>query len=80
MKSYVSDLKDNLRTMNRQIGKLRGQMHQLKELVYTNKKQINSNLNLANKAKESNKDAMVILYRLPSQTIASRSRFKGLIF
>jgi len=33
LKSYIDDLKDNLRKMNRQVGQLRGQMHKLKEMI-----------------------------------------------
>ena len=33
LKSYVEDLKENLRKMNRQVSKLRGQMHVLKEMA-----------------------------------------------
>lgn len=61
LKSYVEDLKDNLRKMNKQISKLRGQMHKLQEIIVNNKKQIDSNLRLASKAKASNKQAMMIL-------------------
>jgi len=61
LKSYVDELKDNLRKMNKQISKLRGQMHKLQEIIHNNKKEIESNLNLASKAKASNKDAMMIL-------------------
>lgn len=61
LKSYVEDLKNNLRKMNKQISQLRGQMHKLKEIIYNNKKSIESNLNLASKAKQKNKKAQVIL-------------------
>lgn len=61
LKSYVEDLKDNLRKMNRQFSKLRGQMHKLKELIHNNRKEIKENLTLASKAKESNKKNIVIL-------------------
>lgn len=61
LKSYVEDLKDNLRKMNKQISILRGQMHKLKEIIYNNQKQIESNLQLASKAKASNKQAVMIL-------------------
>ena len=61
LKSYVEDLKENLRKMNRQISQLRGQMHKLQEIIHNNKKQIESNLHLASKAKASNKQAMMIL-------------------
>ena len=61
LKSYVEDLKDNLRKMNKQISKLRGQMHKLQELILNNRKAIQSNLTMASKAKEKNKQAMMIL-------------------
>ena len=61
LKSYVGDLKDNLRKMNKQISKLRGQMHKLKELIINNKREITSNLDMASKAKASNKKSMMIL-------------------
>lgn len=61
LKSYVDDLKDNLRKMNKQISMLRGQMHKLNEIIHNNKKEITSNLQLASKAKASNKEAVMIL-------------------
>ena len=61
LKSYVEDLKGNLRKMNKQISKLRGQMHKLQELIHKNKQQIKSNLDLASKAKDKNKQQIVIL-------------------
>ncbi len=61
LKSYVEELQDNLRKMNKQISKLRGQMHKLQEIIFNNKKQIESNLVMASKARASNKEAMMIL-------------------
>ena len=61
LKSYIDDLKDNLRKMNRQVGQLRGQMHKLKEMILNNQKEIKSNLNQATKAKASNNKAQIIL-------------------
>lgn len=61
LKSYVEDLEDNLSKMNKQINKLRGQMHKLKEIIFNNKKAIEDNLQLASKAKEKNKQSMMIL-------------------
>jgi len=61
LKSYVDDLKDNLRKMNKQISMLRGQMHKLNEIIHKNKKEIHSNLELASKARASNKQAVMIL-------------------
>jgi hypothetical protein len=61
LKGYVSDLKENLRKMNRQISMLRGQMHKLQELILNNRKEIASNLTLASQAKETDKQSIVIL-------------------
>lgn len=61
LKSYVDELKNNLRKMNKQISQLRGQMHKLNEVIHNNKKDIQANLNLASKAKSSNKEAIMIL-------------------
>lgn len=61
LKSYVDELKDNLRKMNKQISMLRGQMHKLNEIIHKNKKEIQSNLELASKAKASNKQSVMIL-------------------
>ncbi len=61
LKGYVNDLKENLRKMNRQISMLRGQMHKLQELILNNRKEIQSNLTLASQAKETDKQAVVIL-------------------
>jgi hypothetical protein len=57
----VEELKGNLRKMNRQVSKLRGQMHKLKEIIYNNKKDIKTNLTLASEAKESNQKSQMIL-------------------
>jgi len=61
LKTYVEDLSDNLRKMNRQISQLRGQMHKLQEVIVNNKKEIQSNLHIASKAKETNKQSVMIL-------------------
>ncbi len=61
LKSYVDELQNNLRKMNKQISQLRGQMHKLGEMIHINKKEIQSNLQLASKAKESDKQAIMIL-------------------
>lgn len=61
LKSYVENLKDNLRKMNKQIAQLRGQMHKLQEVIYNNRKQIESNLSMASKAREADKQNIMIL-------------------
>lgn len=61
LKSYVEDLKENLAKMNKQIALLRGQMHKLNEIIRTNQRDIQNNLSLASKAKETDKQALVVL-------------------
>jgi len=61
LKSYVDDLKSNLRKMNKQINMIRGQMHKLQEMILNNKKDIAENLNQASAAKDSAKRNVVIL-------------------
>ncbi len=61
LKGYVEHLQDNLRNMNKQMNKLRGQMHQLNEIIVNNKKEIESNLHLANQAKVANNQAQMVL-------------------
>lgn len=61
LKSYVDNLKDNLRKMNKQIAQLRGQMHKLQEVIHNNKKQIETSLNMASKAREADKQNILIL-------------------
>lgn len=61
LKSYVDDLKKNLSNMNQQISKLRGQMHRLKEIIINNQREIESNLSLASRARDTNKQSMMIL-------------------
>ncbi len=61
LKSYVESLQDNLRKMNKQISQLRGQMHKLQEIIHNNKKQIENNLQLASKARDTNNQNIMIL-------------------
>ena len=61
LKNYVDDLKKKVKKMEKQINILRGQMHKLKELIHNNKKEIEANLQLASKAKASNKQTVMIL-------------------
>lgn len=61
IKGYLDDLKYNLKKMNIQIGKLRGQKHKLMELIHVNTSQIKSNLEMANQAKTTNNEKTLIL-------------------
>ncbi len=61
LKSYIEDLKDNLGKMNGQISNLKGQMYKLGEMIKQNQRNIENNLNLAGKAKETGKDTLMVL-------------------
>lgn len=61
LKSYVDELQGNLRKMNKQISQLRAQMHKLKEIIVNNQREISSNLQMASKAKASQKRNVMIL-------------------
>ena len=61
LKSYIDDLKDNLGSMNTQISNLKGQMYKLSEMIRQNQKDIQANLGIASKAKETGKDAIMVL-------------------
>ncbi|MEO0340970.1 MAG: hypothetical protein AAF242_17385 [Bacteroidota bacterium] len=79
LKSYVDELKDNLRKMNKQIGKLRGQMHKLKEIIVNNEKAIKDNIELASKAKQNNKrDVMILKSRKAGRLKESNMRLDEL--
>lgn len=61
LKSYVEDLKDNLGKMNKQITKLRSQMHLLREQIFNNQKQIKQSINQAEEAKQGNLQNVLVL-------------------
>jgi phage shock protein A len=61
LKSYIEDLKDSLKKMNSQIGSLKGQMYKLNEMIKQNQRSIQNNLSLAGKAKETGKEAIMVL-------------------
>lgn len=61
LKTYISDLKDNVKKMHRQIAQLRGQMHQLQEVIYNNNKSIEANIEQASEARQRDKRNVMIL-------------------
>lgn len=61
LKGYVEHLRKNLFEMERQINKLRGQMHKLKEIIVKNQREISNNLNLASEARSANQENVMIL-------------------
>ena len=61
LKNYVEEMTANLKKMNKQILKLRGQMHKLKELMLNNERDIDTHLSDAKAAKEQVNRQIVIL-------------------
>jgi phage shock protein A len=61
LKSYIDDLSNNLKTMSKQIGNLRGQMRQLTDLMHSNKAEIQKNLAIADQAKQKGDNANMAL-------------------
>jgi len=61
LKNYISDLEGNLKKMGKQIGGLKGQMRNLKNMVDNNNKDIENNLAIARKAKQMNNEKQMIL-------------------
>jgi len=61
LKTYIEDLKDNLTNMSKQLAIVKGQMQKLKMLMDENLKNIETNLKMASKAKETEKTALMVL-------------------
>lgn len=61
LKSYIEDLKDSLGKMNTQIGNLKGQMYKLSEVIKQNQKDIQNNLGLASRAKDTGRESIMVL-------------------
>ncbi|MBK9337047.1 MAG: hypothetical protein IPM98_10855 [Lewinellaceae bacterium] len=61
LKSYIEELKDNLGAMNTQISKLKGQMYKLSEMIRQNQREIQTNLGIATKARETGKESIMVL-------------------
>ena len=61
LKSYLDNLADNLKKMQKQVNMLRKQMHLMKEQIVKNEREISSNLKAASRAKEANSQKQLIL-------------------
>ena len=61
LKNYVDDLKDNIIKLRKQIGGLRGQMRQLKNLMDKNEQEIQNNLKIAKAARDKNNEQQMLL-------------------
>lgn len=61
LKSYLEDMKANLRNMSKQIGGLRGQMRSLRNTIEQNNKGIKDNMRQAQMAKQNRNEAQMVL-------------------
>ncbi len=61
LKSYVDDLRNNLRKMSKQIGNLRGQMRRMKNIMEKNNADIQNNMKLAQQAKKQGNNKQLML-------------------
>lgn len=79
LKNYVEDMTANLKKMNKQILKLRGQMHKLKELILNNERDISAHLNEANEAKKvENRPEVIIKSRKAGRLKESNMKYDQL--
>jgi len=79
LKSYVEDLKDNLRTMGKQIGNIRGQMRKLSTIMDENNREIDKNMQLASVAQKQGKQNQVVLAsRKAARLQESNKKYKNL--
>lgn len=79
LKSYIDDLKSNLKKMSKQIGGLRGQMRKLKNIVAENNTEIQKNMLIAKKAKEQgNQKAMLLSSRKAARLKESNAKYVSL--
>ncbi|MBK6931451.1 MAG: hypothetical protein IPH12_11520 [Saprospirales bacterium] len=81
LKSYIEELRDNLGAMNTHISRLKGQMYKLSEMIRQNQREIQTNLGMASKAKETGKDAIMVLKarkagRLQESNMKLEDRYK----
>jgi phage shock protein A len=61
LKSYIEDLRDSLGKMNQQISNLKGQMYKMSEMIKQNQREIQNNLSLAGRAKDTGKESIMVL-------------------
>ncbi|HRI33145.1 MAG TPA: hypothetical protein PLD02_05290 [Saprospiraceae bacterium] len=61
LKNYIEDLQDNLSKMSEQIGVLKGQIRKLQTNVTENSKEIETNLRMAQVAKNQNLEPQMVL-------------------
>jgi len=80
LKNYVDDLQDNLSKMSKQIGAIRGQMRKLKDIMKSNTKEIDDNLQLAKVARDkSNQKQMALSSRKAARLKESNTKYAALL-
>ncbi len=61
LKNYLSDLEKNLKKLSKQIGNIKGQMRQLKNIVTNNNADIEKNMSIAKQAKKLGDEKQLVL-------------------
>jgi phage shock protein A len=80
LKSYIEYLYNNLKEMNEQIGKLKGQMSKLSRLIDDNKREMEENLKMAEQAKKKgNMELVAINTRQFGRLKETNSRYTNLL-
>ena len=59
--NWTGNVENFLRTLGKKISTLRGSMHKLKEVIYQNRKEIETNIKLASTAKSQGRESILIL-------------------
>jgi phage shock protein A len=80
LKSYIEYLYSNLKAMNEQIAKLKGQMSKLGRLIEDNKREMEENLKMAEQAKKKgNMELVTINTRQFGRLKETNSRYQALL-
>jgi phage shock protein A len=80
LKSYIEYLYNNLKAMNEQIAKLKGQMSKLSRLIEDNKREMEENLKMAEQAKKKgNMELVTINTRQYGRLKETNSRYQALL-
>jgi len=80
LKSYIEYLYNNLKAMNEQIAKLKGQMSKMSRLIEDNKREMEENLKMAEQAKKKgNMELVTINTRQYGRLKETNSRYMALL-
>ncbi len=79
LKSYVENLQENLNKMSKQIGNLKGQMRKLKSIMEQNNEDIDLNMRMASKARETgDQKSMTLASRKAARLTESNKKYDKL--